>query len=524
MTSPMTDPLKAVPRSPRMFWSRPFPISLRLLMAVNLPLGLALVFLLSVEYQREMSAALNDARDGVREEAITIHGALSHLEGHSTAAVQEYISQVCTEMQAAHATDHHIHIQIHQGSTSIQAGQIPQGDSPSAADEALTTAFHTGQSTLELDRTLFVIGGVEDRGIVVIVSENAHKLQQVVRQKLIVQLGTLALLGAIAAVIVNIVVYRVVTRPLRLMTQTVDVIARGQFGGQIQTSHTRELAELATSVNLMSLALDEVEQQRHREMKSARQIQQHLLPTESPIAGLEVCHEYQPADDVGGDYYDFIHLKTGAWLLVIADVAGHGVPSAMAAALLKALLLCASDQHDTPGGILRQINKRFSTLLPAGRFATMLLAIWHPQARRLVYVNAGHPPGLVWNPRDGFRELATTGMPVGILSDTTFETKELVLTNEDRMVWYTDGLLEAFSEEGEMYGKARLRQTIVEHGTGPLKQLQAETLRAVRDFAGDRSFADDLTLLVFGQAATESPRRGEGQPVSEVTLHSPTRP
>ena len=248
----------------------------------------------------------------------------------------------------------------------------------------------------------------------------------------------------------------------------------------------------------MSRALDATENQRRRVMESARVIQEHLLPQEVRIPGLAVCHDYQPADDIGGDYYDLLPLANGSWLLVVADVVGHGVPAAMAAALLKALLLCASDHSHAPEDILQQVNRRFVSLLPVGRFVTVLVAIWHPETRQLVYVNAGHPPGLAWNPQSGFRELASTAMPVGILDDVVYQPQELRLATDDRMVWFTDGLIEAFSPTGEMFGMERLRQLIIEHATCPLEQLQSAILTAVRAFAGDKPLADDLTLLVFG--------------------------
>lgn len=475
-------------------WNRSPPISVRLLGAVNVPLGVALAILLTWEYRREMTEALSDARASLREEAIAIHEAVVHLEGHSTDATHDFVSEVCLKMEAVRSANHRI--VVTRGSQTIHSGVFGTTAVQSAA--ALTRAFRMAQSSLLLEGKLVVFDGVEDRGIGVIVSEDADHLQSVVRQKLTLQLGMLAILGVVAAAIVNVVVFRVVSRPLRRMAHTVDVIARGQFGGQVETSNTRELMELATSVNLMSRALDAAENQRRQVMESARVIQEHLLPNEVRIPGLAICHAYLPADDVGGDYYDFIPMTDGFWLLVVADVAGHGVPAAMAAALLKALLLCAADHSHAPEDILRQVNRRFVSLLPVGRFVTVLVAMWHPETRRLVYVNAGHPSGLVWNPQSGFRKLDSTAMPVGILDDAVYQPHELELTDDDRMVWFTDGLIEAFSPSGEMFGMERLQQLIVQHGNFSLEQLQSAILTAVRAFAGDKPLADDLTLLVAG--------------------------
>lgn len=491
-SSPVTSPrLWSFAWLPR---ARSQPISIRLLLAVNVPLGIALATLLTWEYRREMAEALSDARTSLREGAIGIHEAVAHLDRHSTKATHTFVNEVCLKMEAIHSANHRI--VVTRGPQTIYSGESGPAAAQSAA--ALTQAFSTAQPRLLLEGNLVVFDGVVDRGIGVIVSEDVQHIQSVVRQKLTLQLGMLAFLGVVAAAIVNVVVWRVVSRPLRHMARTVDVIARGQFGVQVETSHSRELTELATSVNLMSRALDATENQRRRVMESARVIQEHLLPQEVRIPGLAVCHDYQPADDIGGDYYDLLPLANGSWLLVVADVVGHGVPAAMATALLKALLLCASDHSHAPEDILQQVNRRFVSLLPVGRFVTVLVAIWHPETRQLVYVNAGHPPGLAWNPQSGFRELASTAMPVGILDDVVYQPQELRLATDDRMVWFTDGLIEAFSPTGEMFGMERLRQLIIEHATCPLEQLQSAILTAVRAFAGDKPLADDLTLLVFG--------------------------
>jgi sigma-B regulation protein RsbU (phosphoserine phosphatase) len=472
-----------------------WPISVRLLLAVNVPLGIALAVLLTLEYRREMREALSDASTSLREEAIAIHSAVGHLDGDATGTTQSFINEVCRKMEAVHLVNHRI--VVIRGPNEVHSGAA--GPQTSRSTDALIEAFRGSRSNLELEGNAVVFGGVDDRGIAVIVSEDANHIERIVRQKLATQLGMLALLGVVAAAIVNVVVIRMVSRPLQRMARTVDVIARGQFGGQVEPSNTLELMELATSVNSMSRALDAVEKLHCRMMQSAREIQEHLHPDEVMIPALAVLREYQPADDVGGDYYDVIPLADGSWLLVIADVAGHGVPAAMAAALLKALLLCASDHSHAPEEILRQVNRRFVSLLPAGRFVTVLLAAWHPQTRRLVYVNAGHPPGLVWNPRDGFRQLDSDALPVGIMDNVVYEPQELQLSDEDRMVWYTDGVLEVFSPSGELYGTERLKQVIVGNAGSSLEQLQSAILASVRAFAGGRAFADDLTLLVAGR-------------------------
>ena len=245
-----------------------------------------------------------------------------------------------------------------------------------------------------------------------------------------------------------------------------------------------------------SEALATDERRRQREMQRAREIQQHLLPNGVDIPGLTIACDYQPAEDVAGDYYDLIPLANGSWLFVIADVAGHGISAAMAATLLKALLLCESENSFHPTEILDRVNRRMFSLLPTGVFVTVLLAAWNHAERRLTYVNAGHPPGLLWNPRDGFRELAASAFPVGVMPDVEYTSLELTLTTSDRLVLVTDGLLEAFAPTGELFGADRLKQLIVNHASATPSELLNAILTAVQSFAGNRPLQDDLTLLV----------------------------
>lgn len=167
----------------------------------------------------------------------------------------------------------------------------------------------------------------------------------------------------------------------------------------------------------------------------------------------------------------------------------------MAATLLKALLLCESENTSNPTEILNRVNRRMSLLLPTGVFVTLLLTVWNPAENRLTYVNAGHPPGLLWNPRDGFRELAASTFPVGVMPEVEYVSHELTLTPSDRLVLVTDGLLEAFSPDGELFGTERLKQLIVNHASATPGELLNVILVAVRDFTGSRPLQDDLTLL-----------------------------
>lgn len=472
---------------------RRWPLGLHLLWAVNVPLSVLLAVLMVFEYRDEMDQAILEKETGLADEAVAVHQAVAHLaHEHSVTSTKEFIERVCAKMQDTRSPGHAI--LVVRGDEILHSSE--HGRMAADADSALLQTFRNGQSRLRWRTELIVLGGHEEDGTTVVIAELATNIRRTARIEVFWQLGVLAVLALIAAAIVDAVLWRLIRSPLRRMSATVDTIARGEFGVMLESPVGRELQDLTRSFNTMSEALATDERRRQREMQRAREIQQHLLPNGVNIPGLTIARDYQPAEDVAGDYYDLIPMADGSWLLVIADVAGHGISAAMAATLLKALLLCESENSFHPTEILDRVNRRMFSLLPTGVFVTVLLAAWNPNDHRLTYVNAGHPPGLLWNPRDGFRELAASEIPVGVMPEVEYIARELPLTTSDRLVLVTDGLVEAFAPTGELFGTDRLKQLIVNHAAATPSELLDAILTAVRAFAGNRPLQDDLTLLV----------------------------
>ncbi len=472
---------------------RRWPLGVHLLLAVNLPLALLLLVLMVFEYRDEMDQAIHEKETGLADEAVAVYQAVAHLaHGHSVSSTKEFIEEVCVKMQATRSPGHVILVMrdkelLHSSEHGHMAVDV---------DAALLKTFRNGRSRLRWRNDLVVLGGHEEEGTAVVIAELATNIRRAARAEVLWQLAALAFLALIAAAIMDAVLWRLIRSPLRRMSATVDTVARGEFGVLLKTPIGRELQDLTRSFNTMSEALATDERRRQHDIQRARDIQQHLLPNGVSIPGLTIARDYQPAEHVAGDYYDLLPLANGSWLLVIADVAGHGISAAMAATLLKALLLCESENSLDPTKILGRVNRRMTSLLPTGVFVTILLAVWNPNQRRLTYVNAGHPPGLLWNPRDGFRELAASTFPVGVMPEIEYASRELTLTPSDRLVLVTDGLLEAFSPTGELFGTDRLQQLIVDHASANPSELLNTILAAVRSFADSRPLPDDLTLFV----------------------------
>lgn len=490
---------------------RRWPVGVHLLLAVNVPLAALLAVLMVYEYGNEMDAAILAKEGGLADESVAVQQAVAHLaQEHSRTSlepIQEFINHVCAKMQESRSPGHTI-VVSHNNQTFHSSDH---GHLVVDADEALLGAFRSGRSRFRWHNELIVLGGHDEDGTAVVIAELATNIRRNARLGVLWKLGAVAILALIAAAIVDAVLWRLIRTPLRRLSATVDAVARGEFEMMREFPVGRELQALTRSFNSMSAALAMNEHHRRKELERAREIQQHLLPIGVLVPGLNVCCDFQPAEEVAGDYYDLFPLSNGAWLMVVADVAGHGIPAAMAATLLKALLLCEAEHSHAPEVILGHVNQRIVALLPTGMFITVLLAVWYPDTRRFVYVNAGHPPGLIWNLQNEFRELSATALPLGIQSDIVYQPSELELEEDERVVWFTDGLVEAFSPAGELFGMNRLQQVIRQQRGGTVQGLRDAVLEAVRLFAGDAILKDDLTLLVAGTDEVRSHR-----PVGEV--------
>jgi sigma-B regulation protein RsbU (phosphoserine phosphatase) len=240
------------------------------------------------------------------------------------------------------------------------------------------------------------------------------------------------------------------------------------------------------------------------EVRVVADIQMSLLPQENPtLSTLELATHYQSSTRAGGDYYDFFELGDGRWGILIADVSGHGTPAAVMMAILHAIAHVTPMQALEPDEVLsflnRAMSKRYTT--DTGSFVTMVYAIYDEAARTLRFANAGHPRPLVHEVDGRVRELGADigGVPLGILGEVEYDSAEVTLTPGQALVFYTDGITEAFGPKRELFGEARLRRSIQ---AGALESYRnADTIlgRVIEDvgaFSGLTDRSDDRTLVV----------------------------
>jgi predicted ester cyclase len=242
-----------------------------------------------------------------------------------------------------------------------------------------------------------------------------------------------------------------------------------------------------------------------QELQVARRIQQASLPKEVPeLEGWQITPYYQPAREVGGDFYDFHPLSEGRLGLVVGDATGKGVPAALVMSTALGMLQAVSEALDSssPGEVLFRVNDTLLSRIPPNMFVTCFYAILEPESGSLTYANAGHD--LPYLHRNGAaEELRARGMPLGLMPKMSYEEKEVILEAGDSVLLYSDGLVEAHNAEGEMFGFPRLQELMAEYGEErSLVHLLPEELYS---FVGEGwEQEDDITLLTLRRSASRS--------------------
>jgi predicted ester cyclase len=251
---------------------------------------------------------------------------------------------------------------------------------------------------------------------------------------------------------------------------------------------------------------ERIERERfEQELLVARRIQHALLPKAVPdLVGWEISPYYQPAWEVGGDFYDFIPLAEGKVALVIGDVSGKGIPAAVLMASTQSVLRAISQRGGAlPRQVLTEANEVLCTYIPPNMFVTCFYAILDPENGHLSYANAGHTlPCCRRYAGDQANELRARGMPLGLMSGMPYEEKETTLGPGDDVLFCTDGLVEAHDSRGEMFGTLRLQNLLNEKSEGG-RGLGATLIEELKLFTGeDREQEDDITLLTLQRSVT----------------------
>ena len=241
-----------------------------------------------------------------------------------------------------------------------------------------------------------------------------------------------------------------------------------------------------------------------RDLEIAREIQSWLVPSQPPeIPGADMAFATRPQNSVAGDYYDAFYPTAsaadgGKLMLVIADVAGKSVPAALLMATLQASLRTVAGEEAPLADLVARLNRYACAHSADGRrFTTAVLGLYDPAERRLAYVNAGHNAPVLRRANGTLEQLDTGGLPLGIESGAVYETATVELPAGDALIFFTDGVVEAFNEAGEEFGNRRWLTAIRGLPAYTAQESLQHLMKGVHEFVGATRQSDDITCMIF---------------------------
>ncbi len=236
-----------------------------------------------------------------------------------------------------------------------------------------------------------------------------------------------------------------------------------------------------------------------RELQLAREIQVAFLPKKIPeIAGWDIDVHWQPAREVGGDFYDILHLEQHKIGFIIADVADKGMPAALFMTLIRTLMRAAAKDETSPAAVLKQVNELLIPDTENSVFVTLFFGVIDPDTGTMVYANAGHnPPLLKRHNQVELIELTRTSIALGLFNDIEVGERAISIDAGDCVILYTDGITEAFSAQGEMFGVDRLKNLLNGGQLTSAHQLSSSIIEAVQAFITGTDLSDDITMGVI---------------------------
>ncbi|QKK08492.1 MAG: SpoIIE family protein phosphatase [Planctomycetota bacterium] len=458
----------------------------QLLLAVNLSIAAVLAGFVVADYRHTVSTKLQDKQNALADEARTIETAVRTLRAGGWEAIQDFIDTTCATMNVRESPGHTIEVTL--GGTTLVADPATHGHDHASAWSDL------------------VWGESGNAGLGVRVGERRGPVLADVRRAELGRIGAILVAGAVGAAVLNVLLIRLVTRPVERMADAVRDIGHGRLGTTVEINANRELSDLAGAVSSMSLELARRDADRRAQLDRARRLQAHLVPASGADSTMSVAIEYHPADAVAGDLVDVITCANGDTLLCVADVVGHGIHAAMGSSILKALLLAANQDGASPAQMLHAINRGFCRSSLPEDFATMVIVRLARESGGASYASAGHEIGYVRRAGGGCDPMGSTGVILGIEEGASFEDVTIHLGPGDLLVLLSDGVTETFGEDGSLLGRQRIAALIQDAPRPDASEIATAIVDAARRHRGEAPALDDVTVLVAAMAALSTER------------------
>ena len=317
----------------------------------------------------------------------------------------------------------------------------------------------------------------------------------------------LAAFGIMLGMLMSFVMASKITKPIGKLVVEADEIAKGNFKAQVDIQTGDEMNFLGEAFNKMAKDLESsVEAKLYQErvtseLKIASTIQQQLLPKVMPqIKGLEISSGIIPAEEIGGDMYDFLKISDEKLLFYLGDVTGHGVPAGIVSSIASALFYGYSTETNLEKVIV-EVNRVLKAKTLTNMFMTLCLMQWDASNNKFSYVSAGHDQIIHYKSKERKVELALGGgVALGMLPDISkvIKLQEIDFQVGDYLVIYSDGIPEAWKNKDEMYGMERFQNAVQNFGKDLETSLAVKEaiLTDVKQFCGDFKQMDDITLIV----------------------------
>lgn len=417
---------------------------------------------------------------------------------------------------------------------SALAGTSPAGFEPEYKDA-------------EGQRRLGAYARLPKYALAVLIEQDAEAAYQTLRKNLLTT-ALVAVLFILFAVMFAYVGAQGITKGLRAVAEGTSKIAAGDFKHEIELESQDEVGALAQDVNNMSrkiqtLMKSQVEKARiEQELETAKMVQSTFFPRSEIRNGpLFVTGFYQPASECGGDLWGRFPIADGVEFLFVADAMGHGAPAALVTAMAYSTTMTVADivkdrndVMDSPARVLERLNRIIYEAVRGTISMTFFASIIDTNRGTITYANAGHNfpvllPATPNDPRAGKQRpiskevpiqpvsLKATGTPLGMEADVTFQDKTMDLRPGDKLLYFTDGLIECSSPKGEVWGRKYLLEQAVETSVLSALDMKDELLSRAFTFFGTKPLDDDVTVVVIELAKSWQPKQ------SRPSAEAPTR-
>ena len=356
------------------------------------------------------------------------------------------------------------------------------------------------------------------------------------------ELAVIALFTLVLGLAASALLIHIFVKPIQTLSETVRAIGEGTMVADIGASGNEEIDDIARAFNEVTAKFRSaqgnlMEQERlQREMQVAQEIQQALLPRKVPeMEGFEVGYLYQAAKEVGGDYFDFLHVDDRTEGIVVADVSGKGVPGSLVMTMIRTALRMEARGNRSASDVMAKMNAFVTEDMKKGMFVTMFYVVLDSVNRDVSYASAGHNPMILYRGQsDTTYFLKPKGIPVGIntpdqdLFRKTICVEKLRLRQDDMLVIYTDGITEAMNPAREQFGEGRLLAALKKYGHLTPQEFADKLNQEIVEFTGGAPQNDDITLVAVKERVAveerlEEKRRElfrlieqEGVPVAEA--------